>query len=169
MKKLISFTLYILLTSCAQTVPTETPVQAEFRKFFKESLKTYRQDNVKINVDNQDWQNGEVAITDMSNDQIQMTVQLNLKSVEKVLVLKLPESGYNADGSISKACRDDYIFVAGYSIDPDINISELTFRMRSRCNGGPHRVVAWVRTSDGKFYLGDRTFFAFTADGVTYW
>ncbi len=169
MRNFIRLNLFVFLILTIHPTIAGTPVEAEFNKFFNAPLKSYQHSNVKVNVDNQDWQDGEIAVTNMSNDQMQITVGFTLKSVEKVLILKLPESGYDLDGSIDEKCQNDYIFVAGYSMDPTANITELTFRMRSHCGGGPHTIVAWVRTANGQYYLGNRTFFAFTADGVNSW
>jgi len=161
MKKLMSFFLLLALFFSAQSIYAQTKLEKEFMRFFegKEYGSSYWPKNVKINVDEDYSHSAEITIT----------IELDLKSVEKVLVLKVPESGYDDEGFYSEECRNDYVFVAGYTIDPTKNISEIGFRMRSRCIRERTRLVVWVRTSDGKYYQGTKTFRTYASHETLSW
>jgi len=65
---------------------------------------------------------------------------------------------------IYKDCLGDDIFVAGYKFDPMVNVTELKLRMRTRCGSAPIRLLIWVKTSNGKYYLVKKTFHAFVGN-----
>ena len=145
-----------------QIVFAATPIETEFMKFFNvdEYGATHKQENVKINVDRAD---------NLSPSSIQVDLKFDLKAVEKVLILKIPESGYNDSGGFYKPCRDDDVFIAGYTLDPGSNVSELSLRMRSRCGKDRIRLLVWVRVLSGEYYLGKITFHAYVGDQLPYW
>ncbi len=160
MKILIRFCLFLWLLIFAQFTFAENPLTKEYKRFFNEKeYIIYRTKDVIINVD-EDYSNSAA---------ISVTIEFNLKDVEKVLVLKVPESGYSDEGFFTPECKDDYVFVAGYTVDPTKNISEISFRMRSRCLGERKRLVVWVRTAEGKYYNGTKRFRVYTADETLHW
>jgi len=161
MKKLMSFCLLLVLFFSVQSIYAEIKLEKEFIKFFKgkEYGGSYWHKNVTINADEDYSRSAEITIT----------IEFNLKGVEKVLVLKVPESGYDDEGFYSKECRDDYVFVAGYTINPSKNVSKIIFRMRSRCIQERVRLVVWVKTSDGKYYQGTKTFRTYASHDTLYW
>jgi len=162
MTKLLKFNLFLFLTLCYQLVYAATPIEAEFMKFFNvnEYGATHRHDNVKINVDRAD---------NLSPSSIKLGLEFDLKAVEKVLILKIPESGYNDSGGFNEPCSNDDIFIAGYTFDPNTNVSELGLRIRSRCGKERIRLLVWVRVLSGKYYLGTITFNAYVGDKLPYW
>jgi len=160
MKKYTGFKLFVLLVLSVQPVFAVTPIETEFIKFF--NVDSYypltRAKNVSIT-----YIGGSGADIAM-----QIEIKFNLKAVEKVLVLKVPESGYNHEGVLNKTCRDEPVFVAGYTFDPDINVSELGLRMRSRCGQRQNRILVWVRTSNNEYYVGTLTFHEYASEGGSY-
>jgi len=150
MKSFIQLKLFILLLFTAQLVFATTPLDAEFMKFFntKYAVAVYETENVAVT-----HKSGMVADLEM-----RINIKLNLKSVEKVLVLKIPESGYDDVGGFNKDCTRNPIFIGGYTLNPSANVTELNLSMRSLCGQAPNRLLVWVRTSDGKYYLGKLTF-----------
>jgi len=162
------FALFCLFFGLSQPVFSESVVKSEFSKFFKEPLTTYKEKNIEISILNGKKQN-DVIVVDGTTRQIQITLTFNIKSIEKILVLKLPESGYSDDGTFDQSCQNDDTFVAGYNVDPSINISELTFRMRSRCIDKPKRLLVWVKTSNGQFFMGKTKFFTYASHESNNW
>ncbi len=159
MKKSFQFYLFLGGLFFTQFALAENPLTKEYKRFFNEQeYAGYWSKNVNISVDE-----------DTVSEEIPIKIKFNLKAVEKVLVLKVPESGYDDEGFYSRECRDDYVFVAGYTIDPTKNVSEISFRMRSRCLGERKRLVVWVRTSNGKYYQGTKTFRAYASHETLYW
>jgi len=154
MRVFIQLKLFLLLIVSAQSVYAVTPLDEEFMKFFntKYVVALYESDKVIVTVDRAD---------NLTVREIPVDLEFQLKAVEKVLVLKIPESGYDNEGRFYKGCLGDNIFVAGYKFDPTINVTQLKLRMRTRCGSAPIRLLIWVRTSDGKYYLGTKTFHAY--------
>jgi len=160
MKKLIHFCLFLWLSVYMQITFAENSLTKEYKRFFNEKdYVIYKSGKIKINVD-EDYSNSAA---------ISVTIEFDLKGAEKILVLKVPESGYSDEGFYTQECRDDYVFVAGYTIEPTKNISEISFRMRSRCLGERTRIVVWAKTSNGKYYQGIKTFRIYAAHETLYW
>jgi len=168
MKKIIQLLIFGLLLCSCQTVISKTPTQVEFNKFFKESIKDYKENQIKISIHSETIQNGQSAV-DATIDQIQVTLTFDIQNIEKVLVLKVPESEYWDDGTLNKDCRDDYVFIAGYNIEPEKNVTEITFRMRSRCLHERVRLLVWGKDKKGEYYLGQKTFRTYASHETIHW
>ena len=140
----------MLLLFTVQTVVAVTPLESEFMKFFntKFVVADYEEENITVT-----HTGGMIADVEM-----RINIKLNLNAVEKVLVLKIPESGYDDVGEFNKDCSRTLVFIGGYTLDPKVNTTELNLSMRSLCGQAPNRLLVWARTSNGKYYLGRLTF-----------
>jgi len=159
MKKLFLPHLLLLLMMPVQSAFAASPIESAFMDFF--NTKEYGALSKRANVSIV-HSGGMVADAEMQIDlgfklkadaEMQIDLGFKLKGVEKVLVLKIPNSGYDNYGSLNKSCRDEPVFIAGYNLDPGADVSNLSLRMRSQCGQSLIRLV-WVRTAKGDYYRG---------------
>ncbi len=168
MINMLRFCIFFVLLGNYQFVNADSVVESEFAKFFNESLTSYKEDKVYITLHNSTKQDDQIVV-DGTSDEIQTTIKFTVKAIKQILVLKLPESGYSDDGTFDEACKNDDVFVAGYNVKPAINISELTFRLRSRCIDERKRLLVWAKTSNGQYYMGRIKFFNYAAHQSNNW
>ena len=95
MKIFIQLKLFLLLIVSAQSAYAATSLDIEFMKFFNTRYVTalYDAEKVSISVDRAD---------NLRVSEIPVDIQFQLKAVEKVLVLKTPESGYDDEGHLQR-------------------------------------------------------------------
>lgn len=144
MKLFLMFKLLILLIVPAKAVFSMTPIETVFMDFFntEEYGALSKRSNVGV------FHSGGM-VADLG---VKIDLEFNLKGVEKVLVLKIPNSGYDNYGLLNISCRDESVLVAGYDLNPVENISKLSLLMKSQCGQSLIRLVVWVRTDKGEYY-----------------
>jgi len=150
--KLLLFTLSMLLTS---TVQAQTPIEKEFYNYFKlEDGAIHSNDGryhngssfafdgisnnlgVKINVDS----------IQENTAVIEMEIEFAVKTVEKVLILRVPETGFKSDGfPLTEECLNAPVFIASYTFDPKKNIRGIDLRIKSWCRN--NRIIVWIKTA----------------------
>lgn len=128
----------------AKTVFSMTPVEAAFMGFFntEEYGALSKRSNVGV------FHSGGMV----ADSGVKIDLEFSLEGVEKVLVLKIPNSGYDNYGLLNELCRDEAVLVSGYNLNPVKNISKLSLLLKSQCGQSLIRLVVWVRTDKGEYY-----------------
>jgi len=158
MKLFLILKLFILLIIPAKSAFSMTPMEVAFMDFF--NTKKYGALSKRSNV-SVVHSGGVVADLGMKID-----IEFNVKGVEKVLILKIPDSGYDNYGLLNKSCRDEPVKIAGYNFNPVENISKLSLLMKSQCGQSLIRLVVWARTMKGEYYRGYIAFKANTSSNT---
>lgn len=91
-------------------------------------------------------------------NQMPVKMEFDVEGVEKILLLKVPSNGYGTLGLFSEECANEPAFIASYTVDSKINLSELEASIRTRCRGHNVTLMLWVKAAQG-YYLDTASFY----------
>ena len=135
------------ISACAS--PDYSPlVKSEFQKFFGEPVPEVIQSQ-KVDL-------ATAKVAEMP-EQIPVTMRFDIKGVERVLLLKVPSNGYSRDGLHYTACEQEPVYIAGYTINANANLSEMETRISTQCIAHQVILMMWVKTNQG-YYLDTESF-----------
>lgn len=141
-------TLFCLVCVVNAQVPGTT-IESAFQSFYGEPMKlVLGNKEVKIIVNS----------IEEDSAVIPLKMVFDLPLVEKVLLLKLKNTGYANNGYYNNECAGEPLFIAAYTLDPQKNISQLETRMRTYCGSDTITLLLWAKTKDGRYYSNSVTF-----------
>lgn len=148
----ISFSLLLIFcSSCtAWSEPSRDTIENAFESFFGipfQQTVSYSEE-LKIVVDK----------VVHEPEVFPVKLQFNVKGIEKVLLLKLKNTGYYRSGYLNQKCADEPVFIASYQLNPDKHVKEIENRLHTHCDRHEITLLLWVRTKDGKIYSTNATF-----------
>jgi len=148
MKILQTVLLYLLISTSVFSDWAYPPgVNSEFESFFGEPIASFRPSQIRL-------------ITEKLYEYpylMPIKMEFDIEGVEKILLLKVPDNGYDSSGVLHLQCANEPVFIASYTVDPEANISEIEARIRTRCISHHVTLMLWVKTAQG-YYLDTATF-----------
>jgi hypothetical protein len=140
------FVFFLLVMSAGCAVQAKQPndtIETVFESFFGEPFQqALGHKEVQIVVDK----------LQADPSVIPLTLKFSVNAVEKVLLLKLKNTGYYPTGYFSQACADEPVLLASYILNPEKRILEIENRISTTCTQHTITLLLWVKTKDGRFY-----------------
>lgn len=142
-----SYLITLLFTICVSCISpnlhSADTVEAVFEKFFQQPFEpALGHGSVRIVVGKQF----------LGYESIPVKLQFDIDGVEKVLLLKLKQTGYFPDGVFRQECADESVYIASFVVDPARPVREIATRFETSCFQHEINLLLWVKTKDGKIY-----------------
>lgn len=148
-KVTLAWVLLLCCSACAmQPIHPANGIEGEFEAFFNEPFRpTLGHEAVRLIVED----------SHMAHVGIPVKMRFDIDGVNKVLLLKLKNTGYYSDGTFSRECADDPVKIAAFVVDPDARVDEIETRFHTQCLEQYLTLLLWVQTKDGAFYSTSKT------------
>lgn len=143
MKLFILLLSFFILSCSTSDNATEESLKIEFKKFFKSDMPNIIPDgSIYLNPKDSN-------VIPIQGQPVHISVRITVPGLKKLLILhgknKYPDN----------VCKPVFkqTFVAGYTFNPDMNISYNLTTMRAECSSN---IIVWAQTKNGEFYKTEK-------------